>query len=518
MRRKRKHPQHQGLSRFKAGLLAILLIAVGSFFGFTKANPFAHPYKLTAVFDTANNLKPNSPVRIAGVDVGKVKTIKPIPGGRGAARVEMEIKAKGLPIHQDAELKVRPRIFLEGNFFVDIQPGSPSAPIRETGDKPIPSTQTAAPVQFGDLLAALQSDTRSDLQVFLKEYSKGLSGKGARGFNEALRVGPEAFRYTSLANTATLGLQPTRDVQRLLKGQQKTFAALDEDEDALKGLVTNFNVTAGAFARQDVALEASVPALRDTLKVGSPALASLNSALPSLRAFAVDALPGVRSSAPTLAASLPFIRQARALVGPTELRGAARQLTLQLPPLTRLNRQLVPFLGQVRSLSSCTSNVLVPWAQSTIPNPDEPENDNQKVYRQFNRGLVGLAGESRLSDGNNSYFHVSAVPGVNPTAGGITVRPAAPSDLGNQPPPRRPDVACETQEPPNLNAPGGPLASFTSSSGKGGRLPRLVSPAKRAAAVRKAGKVYEKWQRTTGAKRKHKFDKALKKLEKQAKR
>ncbi len=162
----------------------------------------------------------------------------------------MEIKDKGLPIHEDAELKIRPRIFLEGNFFVDLSPGSPSAPEVEDGGEPIPMSQTSAPVQFGDLLAALQTDTRSDLQVFLKEYSKGLSGKGARGFNESLRYGEDAFKNSAIVNQATLGLEPTRDVQRLLKGQQKTFAALVEDEEALKGLVTNFNVTAGAFARR----------------------------------------------------------------------------------------------------------------------------------------------------------------------------------------------------------------------------------------------------------------------------
>ena len=32
----------------------------------------------------------------------------------------MEIDDKGLPIHKDATLKIRPRIFLEGNFFVDL--------------------------------------------------------------------------------------------------------------------------------------------------------------------------------------------------------------------------------------------------------------------------------------------------------------------------------------------------------------------------------------------------------------
>ena len=51
----------------------------------------------------------------------------------GAARVEMEIKESALPIHEDAELKIRPRILLEGNFFVDIEPGSPNAPALEDG-------------------------------------------------------------------------------------------------------------------------------------------------------------------------------------------------------------------------------------------------------------------------------------------------------------------------------------------------------------------------------------------------
>ena len=44
----------------------------------------------------------------------------------------MELKPSALPLHQDARLKVRSRIFLEGNFFVDLQPGTPASP--ELGD------------------------------------------------------------------------------------------------------------------------------------------------------------------------------------------------------------------------------------------------------------------------------------------------------------------------------------------------------------------------------------------------
>jgi virulence factor Mce-like protein len=460
------------MSPFRAGVIAIVLIALLSYFGFTKANPFAHPFVLHAVFDNVNNLKPNSPVRIAGVDVGKVTKVDAVTKGEGAARVTMEIKKKGLPIHSDAHVKVRTRIFLEGNFFVDLQPGSPSAPKMKDGGT-IPIEHTAAPVQFGQLLTALQSDTREDLKVFLREYSKGLAGKGARGFNESIPYWKPAYRDSALANDATLGEQPDQDLQRVLRGQQRTFAALDADEGALRGLVTNFNITAAAFASQDQALSASVPALRDTLRAAQPALASVNGALPSLRRFALDALPAARSSDPTLSAALPFIRQARLLMRRSELRGLAAELRRQVPNLVALNTTSIPVLTQARALSACTNNVLIPFIRSPVPNVNGPDgshgNTNQQVRYQIQRDFPGLAGESRLSDGNNQPFHTSAAPAP------VGVQPAPPplTTIDGKPqfrmPSRRPDIPCETQQPPNLNAPGGATSAFAS------RVPRSWS-------------------------------------------
>ena len=74
------------------------------------------------MFESANSLRVNSPVRIAGVNVGKVKTVEP-KEGTDQALVTMEINETGLPIHEDATAKIRPRIFLEGNFFVDLTAG-----------------------------------------------------------------------------------------------------------------------------------------------------------------------------------------------------------------------------------------------------------------------------------------------------------------------------------------------------------------------------------------------------------
>jgi phospholipid/cholesterol/gamma-HCH transport system substrate-binding protein len=454
-RRKHRSAQHKGMPAFRAGLIALVVVLVASYFGFTKANPFANPYEIEAVFDTVNNLKPRSPVRIAGIEVGKVTKVEAIEEGDGAARVTMEIQDKGLPIHEDAELKIRPRIFLEGNFFVDLQPGSPTAPELADGGT-VPMSQTAAPVQFGDLLAALQSDTRKDLQVFLKEYSKALEDGGADGFRASIKYWEPAYRNSAIANEASLGQQPDKDIQRILKGQAKVATGLVRDENSLQELISNFNTFAGSLAREDDALAASLPLLRDTLRVAQPALESIDNSLPSLRAFARDALPGVRSSDEALAASRPFIAQLRALFSPAELRGTAAVLRHQIPNLAEFNRVSLPLLDEGRQLSACTNNVLVPFVESRIPDPDFPANTNHRVVEQMQHSFPNLAGESRLSDANNQTFHAGAV------AAGTNIRPAPPTDGGFTPPPHRPDQPCEIQELPNLDAPGGPAVAFPS--------------------------------------------------------
>ena len=55
-----------GMTPAKAGVIAIVVIAVATFWGFTRFNPFKNPYELKATFKTANNIQPKSPVRIAG--------------------------------------------------------------------------------------------------------------------------------------------------------------------------------------------------------------------------------------------------------------------------------------------------------------------------------------------------------------------------------------------------------------------------------------------------------------------
>ena len=464
--------QKVGMSPARAGALALILLALFAFFGFTKANPFSNKYELGAVFHDANRIKPRSPVRIAGVNVGKVVKVEPLADGSGLSRVEMEIDDQGLPIKKDATATIRSRLFLEGNYFVDLHPGRPGSPEIDSGST-LSVKQTASPVQFAQILTALQSETRRDLQTFLQEYSEALRGRGAAGFNQAIKHWEEAYKKTSQVSEATLGTE-AHDLTRVLDGQGKVFGALSSNEDALKKLVTDLNDTVSGFARQEDNLRTAIPLLRDVVRDARPALASLNRALPQLRGFARDALPGVRSSSPTLDAQLPFIEQARALVSRRELGGLAKQLRNTVPSLTRLNKGTRLQLAENRALASCQNKVLLPFVKTPIPDPSFPYHSGQPWYKEVVRGFVGLSGESRIADANSPMFRVQIGGGPNTVAvnpGTVEgplygqtlvpldgVRPIRPTKR----PGFRPDVACETQQPPDLNAASGGSSEMAS--------------------------------------------------------
>jgi ABC-type transporter Mla subunit MlaD len=446
----------------KAGIVALAVIGVVVYFGFTKAVPFQDHFEIRAAFKTVNDLKPNSPVRIAGVKVGKVTEVQHLPGGRGGL-VTMRIDDRSIPIRRDAQIKIRPRIFLEGNYFVDVKPGSPGAPALKEGET-IPVQQTAAPVQFGELLTALQSDTRRDLQVVLDEYGRGLSGRGGRGYNASIRYWEPAYRDSALVNQATLGVLE-HDLSGYIDGAGAVAEAFDRDPRALKSLITDFSKTANAFAVESTNLSATIAELPRTLATGRRALGSLNDAFPSFRRFIAAMRPATRSSRPALEAALPFVTQMRRLMSRGELRGLVAQLRLTVPSLVKLNRGGVAFQSQVRALSSCQNAVILPWTNDTVP--DQKFKATGPIYQEAPKSLPGLAGESRSFDANGQYVRslASTANFFFATGDGrrfFTTEPIQgiqpPKALKGRPP-LEPNVPCETQQRPDLRVqPGAPPA------------------------------------------------------------
>lgn len=455
MRRRAK-----GMSTFTVGLIALGVTAIAVYLGFTKSIPFRSHYEVKAAFKSSNNLRPDSPVRIAGVEVGKVTKIEPA-GKRGedGALVTMRIKDNGRPLREDAQFKIRPRIFLEGNFFVDVQPGTRGGEVAKNHVFPV--NQTDTPVQFDEVLSALQTDTREDLKLLLREYAAGLKGRGARGFNRSIKYWKPAYRDTAIVSEAMLG-EREHDLSGYIDRAGIVAGALDRNRGQLKALITNFRRTAGAFARENGNLEAAIAELPRTLRAAQPALAALNASFPGLRGFARDLRPGVRSSGPTIDVSMPLLRQLRGLVSKQELRGLTADLRPTVPALARFTQQAVPLNQQIRQAASCQNEVILPWTRDKLQDDKFPSRG--PVYTELPKPFPGLAGESRSGDANGQWFRVLAAGGTNlvqfsPGVFGTTPLPL----LGVNPPkpkarpPLRNDVPCETQQPPDLRSkPGAP--------------------------------------------------------------
>jgi phospholipid/cholesterol/gamma-HCH transport system substrate-binding protein len=489
----RKRGRKRGFSTFAGGMIAIVLIVVFSYLAYTKfANPFASPYTVHAIFANANGLRPDSPVRIAGVNVGKVQSIGPVSSCTlagtsqqqcSAADVTMQINDQGLPIHKDATFAIRPRIFLEGNFFVDIKPGTPQAPVAPDGHV-FPIQQGVEPVQLDQVLGSLQSDTRRNLQILLQQYGTAVKQAGP-AYNASIQYWVPAYEYSSIVAHDALGIQP-HDLSNWIANQGTVSGALDAHPQDLQNLITDFNTTAAAFARQNVALQQAVANLPATLAAAIPAFNALNAAFCSgppvaacapgpVPTLAKTLLPGVRSTGPMIDASLPFITQLRLLVQPSELQGLTADLTVTVPALAKLTQETIPLMKNgIRPASSCVANVVYPWSQLTLNDPNFNASNGfppHKVYVEAVDFLPGLAGESRSFDANGPYIRVLgsggtftyslSPPGQTPLFGTsiqkiIGVQPQLPP--GGHRPPLEPNVPCETQPAiTNLSTPvGGP--------------------------------------------------------------
>jgi phospholipid/cholesterol/gamma-HCH transport system substrate-binding protein len=460
-------------------VIFILVFTIGPYLAFTKHIPFTgYGYTLKATFANGANISTNSPVRIAGVDVGKV-----IEVGRDGndTVVTFTVEGDGRPIHDDAFAEIRPRIFLEGNFFVDLDPGSPSAPEMDSGAT-IPVTHTSTGVQLDEILTALQSPVRADLSHLLESFGEALTHKptaaedatqlpevrgktGAEGLNGAFKYGGPAGRYGAQVANALLGTSPG-DLSRLVAGAGRTFGALARHEADLQGLIVNFDTFTGALAAQSTNLATTVHRLAPALSTTRRSLVSLDRTLPPLRAYAIELRPAVAELPGVIAAGKPWLAQARPLLSGREAGGVAKLLAEATPGLAGAAQAgKASTIPQVNRLSLCTTRVIVPTGNQPIEDRFSTGGPN---YREFLYALADFAGSAQNFDGNGNYLRVQPGGGdklvklENPK-GQFTVDKqdwgyAATLPIGVQPqlggrPPKKPEVRCSSNPVPEVNGP-----------------------------------------------------------------
>jgi ABC-type transporter Mla subunit MlaD len=410
-----------------AGIVAVLVIAAAVYLAFGGSTPFSgSPFVLKAVFTSETELHIPSPVRIAGVDVGQVVSVKSLGANTRAAVVTMDINSNGLPIHKDATAGILTRIFLEGNFYVDLHPGTPNAPVFDSGGT-LPAPQTSGPVQLDRVLNALTAGSRANLQALVQGLGSSLNGQPAAGedaaqnqdqsvqgltggqaLNKSLNYSAGAFKASAIVNQALLGTQP-HDLSGAVQGNEQIFRALASRQSQLASFVTTFDKTMAAFAARQNDLSATIAALPPLLRTTNSALTSLDASFGPTKAFAKEILPGIEQTDPTIGQALPWLAQATALVGKNELGGLVSDLTPAVQATARSLNSTTALLSASDTLGRCLVHNLIPTGNTQIQDP--PLTTGVSVWQELLESAVGIAGAGQGFDGNGRYLRSSPAGG-----------------------------------------------------------------------------------------------------------
>lgn len=314
--------------------------------------------KVRAVVADAQQLHAGDPVRVDGVNVGKVDEISLDPAG-GKAVVTLELAKNDVPLYADARVDIRWRTVLGGAFAVRVERGTPSA--GPLGDRVIPVTRTSTQTELEDVLAFNRGQARAGLKALPNGLAEALADGDAPA--AALR------RLSEIAPTATRGLQAVRgtragrDLPGLVEHADATVRALDTPDDAIARLVSGTAATLGVTAARRSELAATfrrAPAalgrtsrtlrrLEQTLDVADPLLAELREPAGEVAGTVARLRPMLVAADRLLARAEPLVRALRptaAMLG--EAAAAARPWVDEVrPSLRRLDEKILPYTLEV---------------------------------------------------------------------------------------------------------------------------------------------------------------------------
>ena len=157
-------------------------------------------YTVYAHFENVSGLKTNSPVEIAGIDVG---VIEDISLDNNLARVAMAIR-ENVQIYEDAQATIRTRGVL-GDKFVEISPGSPQNDRLEDQDTMVRGIQ---PTDLDQVMARV-GDIADDLRTVSQSVAHVFGGpEGEEGMREAfVNLREAAVHLNQLVQANTQGIE-----------------------------------------------------------------------------------------------------------------------------------------------------------------------------------------------------------------------------------------------------------------------------------------------------------------------
>ncbi len=444
----------------RAALVVVVGLVVATYLAFAKELPFASHFELRGVFSTATQLKPGSEVRRFGVKIGEVTTVDAGPDDTSVVTMQID-RSEGL--HADASLAIVPRLLFEGNFYVDVRPGSPTADELDSGET-IPLARTKVPVQIDQVLSALDSGTREALTSSFGELADAFGGpprgRGFEGLRHSVR---ELDRALPSVRVAARGFQGTRpgDLHRAVSSGARFTAELGQDPAALAGLVTSFNRVARGLSADQEALSATVRELDRVLVAAPESLTEIDRLLPPLTSFAEELRPALRAMPSTLPQAAGLVRQINRLVRPRELPDLLDQIEPFNAHLPSLAAPLAEALSLAGHAGRCLDNTVLPAFNTVID--DGPNTTGYKIWQDTLHLGANLLGSSAGFDGNGGTLRLGLTfganqlqgvfPGLGEFVGNGEIEGVNPIWLGAGARPEfRPDQWCEEQTIPDYTA------------------------------------------------------------------
>jgi phospholipid/cholesterol/gamma-HCH transport system substrate-binding protein len=307
----------------------------------------AHTFELKADLGTAQAITPGQgqPVMIAGVKVG---TISNVAVASGNARVTMQVDEQYAPlIHPNATVLLRPRTALQ-DMTLELDPGTGSRRLQPGAT--IPAAQTEPNVQPDQILASLDGDTRSFLQLLLQASGQGLHGNGAE-----LAAGLKRLEPTSrdLARIGRVLAARRHNLRRAITNLGLLSQELGHRDTQLQGFVRSSNDVLASFARQEASVRATLQELPGALHQTRTALHAGNQLASVLGPASRRLIPAARALGPALRETRPLLRTT---VGPIEhqIRPFARAVGT---PLRHLEQASGPLHATSTNLAGSLDNL-----------------------------------------------------------------------------------------------------------------------------------------------------------------
>ncbi len=453
-------------------LLAIVATIAVIFYAFNQGLPFVHHYTVHVLVSNSVNVRQDSPVRIAGIDVGAVTGVS--PAGR-SSEITFTLDDAGRPIHKNATLRIRDRLFLEGGYYLELDPGTPDAPVAPDGYT-IPQAQTTSPVQFYSVLSTFNSAARTSIQNLLVTLNQGFSARsgqsqadgGAGGLKTAVPALTPVLKDTALISQGVRGTRPG-DIERFLSSASEVTGTVASQENQLTGLVHDLNVTSTALVASDGSLGQTFTGLDELLQQAPGTLATTDRALPPVVHLAQALDPTLRVAPPIIEKIITSVDQLTTVTAPVERSRLLRSLQTTFTQFPQILRTLAGAFPITKSVTDCLRTHVTPILQSKVN--DGNLSTGLPVWQEFVHFLPSVAGASGSFDANGYYTRVLAGAGtqsvtgtalsklpiigqlVGEAPGGNVLTGVSPTWVGDLPPSAfNPAANCAVQPLPNLAA------------------------------------------------------------------